>query len=84
MEGELQSPAYSGLSITGAITKWAPPNENPTAVYLSYVANHTGFDMTRLVGSLNSGELNTLGLAIQHFEGWTAGTVMPTSILENP
>ncbi len=38
-------------TLRAIITRWAPPVENDTAAYITYVAHHTGFDPDALLPS---------------------------------
>jgi hypothetical protein len=52
MQALFQAPVYSGLDVSQAITKWAPPSENNTTLYIQNVCTWAGCKPTDLVSSL--------------------------------
>jgi uncharacterized protein (TIGR02594 family) len=81
----LRTKAYQGLTIAGAIDRYAPPSDgNPTPGYQTFVARQTGLDIDREMSSLTSAELDKLVAAISIFEGWRAGTVRQLDSAEPP
>src|ERR1700710_140796 len=47
-----QCSAYSGLTISAALNKWAPPIENATNAYIGNVCTWTGLTAETLIGTL--------------------------------
>ena len=52
MRALFQAPAYAGLSVSAAIARYAPSNENDTAHYISMVCEWCGCAATDTVGPL--------------------------------
>ena len=44
---------YTGLSLSEAIYKWAPPSENDTERYVKFVAKKTGYDRNEYKVNVN-------------------------------
>lgn len=74
LEALITGPSYSLLSIYDAVARYAPPIENDTSAYRDSLANQTGLDRSRTIGSLSSSEINSVLAAIQRHEGWQEGT----------
>ena len=74
----LSTPAYQGLTIDGAVNRWAPPNENNTAAYQGIVQQQTGLPGNTPMSTLNAQQLQSVANAIRVVEGWTQGTVTYT------
>jgi hypothetical protein len=71
----LLRPTYQRLTVSQAIARWAPPNENDTANYQRWVQSVTGIDGQTRISTLNDGQLRSMGNAIRNIEGWDPGTV---------
>jgi hypothetical protein len=65
---------YQGLTLEQAIERFAPPSENPTDTYASYISQHVGIGLDTPVSSLTSEQMNNTMGCIDHFEGGTSGT----------
>ncbi|MCU1266971.1 MAG: repeat-associated core domain protein [Acidobacteria bacterium] len=74
----LSRPAYQRLTVSGAIARWAPPNENNTAAYQGWVQQVTGLPGNTQMTTLNAGQLQNMATAIRGIEGWTAGRLSYT------
>lgn len=81
-EGLLFGPSYSGLTIAGAVSKYAPPSENDTAKYISEVLKATGAAATDVVGQLNASQRKSMLDSMARVEGFKTGTVAPVSAAE--
>jgi hypothetical protein len=44
---------YTGLTLSEAIYKWAPPSENDTERYVKFVAKKTGYDRNEYKVNVN-------------------------------
>ena len=67
---------YSRLSITDAINRYAPPNENNTAAYINSVTKAVGVPDSTILGALDSGQRSTFLNAINKVEGFKEGKVL--------
>ena len=70
----LSSDSYQGLSIEDAMERYAPPSENDTDAYTSFITDNVGVDASTLMSDLTPDQLNSFANAIQTFEGNTPGT----------
>jgi hypothetical protein len=52
MTALLSGPVYAGLTISEAIAKWAPPNENDTLMYTALVCSWANCKPTDLLASV--------------------------------
>ena len=66
---------YSGLTIAQAITRYAPPSENDTAMYIRVAAAAAGVAPTTMMRDLNSGQRQALLAAMERVEGFRVGSV---------
>lgn len=66
---------YSGLTIAQAITRYAPPSENDTAMYIRVAAAAAGVAPTTMMRDLNSGQRQALLAAMERIEGFRVGSV---------
>jgi hypothetical protein len=66
---------YSGLTIAQAITRYAPPSENDTAMYIRVAAAAAGVSPSTLMRDLNSGQRQALLAAMERVEGFRVGNV---------
>jgi uncharacterized protein RhaS with RHS repeats len=73
--GLLQTRNYQSLTVAGAISRWAPSNENNTPAYQEAVEKATGLSGSRSMSSLSAAELQAVAAAIRQHEGWREGTV---------
>lgn len=72
----LQSESYIGLTIAGAISKYAPPVENDTNAYQRNITQMTGLNINTRMSELTDAELTRVANAIRRIEGWRVGTEM--------
>ena len=70
----LRGTTYFPLTISAAISRYAPPNENDTLNYERLIARLTGLDVTRKLSDLTSAEFSQVVRAIETIEGYVAGT----------
>jgi hypothetical protein len=70
----LNGPTYQALSVNDAIARYAPAFENNTSAYQAFVTNSLGASGSTTLSSLSQSQMQTLQSAIQHQEGYTAGT----------
>ncbi|HUC62505.1 MAG TPA: hypothetical protein VMF53_11160 [Alphaproteobacteria bacterium] len=75
LTSRLGSPEWSDKTLGQALHDWAPPNENDTARYIAAISARTGLSQNRTLGSMNAAQIDSVAQAIQHQEGWKAGTV---------
>jgi hypothetical protein len=66
---------YSGLTIAQAITRYAPPSENDTAMYIRVAASAAGVAPSTPMRDLNSGQRQALLAAMERVEGFRVGNV---------
>jgi hypothetical protein len=66
---------YSGLTIAQAITRYAPPSENDTAMYIRVAAAAAGVAPSTMMRDLNSGQRQALLAAMERIEGFRVGSV---------
>ncbi|HEX5278677.1 MAG TPA: hypothetical protein VFW28_01235 [Micropepsaceae bacterium] len=73
---DLKSPQYQAMTIGQAIRTWAPPNDNNTAAYQAFVSHALGLPIETPMNRLSPQQLDSMGRAIQHFEGQAQGTAL--------
>jgi hypothetical protein len=66
---------YSNLTIAQAITRYAPPSENDTAMYIRVAASAAGVAPSTPMKDLNSGQRQALLAAMERVEGFRVGNV---------
>ena len=66
---------YAGMTIAQAITRYAPPNENDTAMYIRTAAAAAGVSPNTLMGDLNAEQRQALLAAMERVEGFRVGRV---------
>jgi hypothetical protein len=66
---------YSGLTIAQAITRYAPPSENDTAMYIRVAAGAVGVSPSTPMKDLDSGQRQALLAAMERVEGFRVGNV---------
>lgn len=71
----LVSPGYKNETIGSFLNKYAPSSENDTGNYRNFLQRQTGLPGNLQLGGLNSGQLNSVGQAIQKMEGYNPGTI---------
>jgi hypothetical protein len=57
------------------MSAYAPPKDNNTAAYITFIKAQTGLDPNTKMSSLSSAQLATIVGAIQVYEGWTLGQI---------
>jgi uncharacterized protein (TIGR02594 family) len=70
-----ESSSYKNLSVSQAISKYAPPNENNTGNYINTVAAAAGVSPNTQMGSLNAEQRKALLAAMHKVEGFKEGKV---------
>ena len=70
----LKSDSYKNLTISQAISKYAPPHENDTASYNMNLQKLTGMHPTTKLSELSNAQIQHVARAIRRVEGWTRGT----------
>lgn len=73
----LQGSKYINLSISRAVSRYAPPKENDTERYKVLIARITGLDISRKISDLDAAELDRVVDAIQQIEGFAVGVEKP-------
>jgi hypothetical protein len=71
----LKSKNYANLSLSDAIKRYAPSNENDPKSYANQIMKSTGLDLSRPYASLSSAEQGKVLDAMRQIEGGRAGTV---------
>lgn len=67
--------SYKGLTISQAITRYAPPKENPTQSYINSVTKALGVSADTPMSSLSVAQQQTMLDAMQKVEGFRPGQV---------
>ncbi|MFT2211512.1 hypothetical protein ACLJYM_06455 [Rhizobium giardinii] len=67
------SPRYNTKTIEGAISKYAPPNENNTRSYINRVASALGLAPETPISALSPEQQGTMMDAMQRVEGFRVG-----------
>jgi hypothetical protein len=71
----LKSKNYANLSLSDAIKRYAPSNENDPKSYANQIMKSTGLDLSRPYASLSSAEQGKVLDAMRQIEGGRAGTI---------
>jgi hypothetical protein len=66
---------YSGLTIAGAINRYAPPSENDTGAYVNSVASSIGVGPDTPMAELNDSQKEVMLDAMERVEGFKTGSV---------
>jgi hypothetical protein len=66
---------YSGMNIAQAITRYAPPNENDTNMYIRTVSNAVRLSPTTPMNTLNPEQRRILLAAMERVEGFRVGRI---------
>lgn len=69
----LRSDSYQALTIEQAMERYAPPDENDTDAYTSFISDTVGVDPSTAMSDLTSDQLDAFASGIQTFEGNTPG-----------
>lgn len=70
-----QTTSYKYLTITQAISKYAPPNENPTASYIANVSRSVGVSPDTKLSDLNLTQQDKMLASMKQIEGFKVGKV---------
>lgn len=70
----LKSDKYNKLTISQAISKYAPPHENDTDHYNASLKRMTGLPVNTKLSALNDEQIMKVVKAIRIVEGWRTGT----------
>lgn len=68
------SNGYSGMTISQAINRYAPPSENNTSAYINSVSSAVGVSADTLMSTLNAQQRTAMLDAMQRVEGFAVGT----------
>jgi hypothetical protein len=75
LQGMLQGGTYGALTLDQAVARFAPPSENDTAAYQTFLRNKVGTPGTTRLDSLNAEKIQRMVNGIEQYEGWREGTV---------
>jgi len=70
-----ETASYKYLTIAQAISKYAPPNENPTATYIANVSRSVGVSPDTKLSDLNPAQQDKMLASMKQIEGWREGRV---------
>ncbi len=74
LDQNLQSYAKQGINtLSGVISKWAPPNENNTQAYIADAAKRLGIDPNQKIDLTNPAVRQAVGTAIMLHENGSSG-----------
>jgi hypothetical protein len=71
----LDTDVYQGLSVDGAVNRYAPPSENNTTAYQNNIRSMTGLPGSTKMSTLTAAQIRAVANAIQRIEGWQEGSV---------
>jgi hypothetical protein len=74
LQSLLSSDNYEGLTIEEAMERYAPPTENDTDAYTSFIADNVGVEASTPMSDLTAAQLASFAGAIETFEGGAPGT----------
>ena len=74
IETLLKSENYRHLTITNAITKYAPPHENNTTAYIDNVCRANGLNKDQKIRDLSDSLITKVAHTIRKLEGWREGS----------
>jgi len=66
----LDTSTYQNLTLDDAIARYAPPSQNNTAAYQTYVSNQLGVPGSTPLSSLSEPAMTRLGEWIANYEGF--------------
>ena len=79
LDSNLQSYGKSGVNtLSGVISKWAPPNSNNTAAYIAHAAKVTGLDPNQPIDLSNPYTRHQISAAIVQHENGAKSLYQPT------
>lgn len=70
----LRGPSYRSLTLEAAINRYAPPHENSTDKYVSFVSDDTGISSDAIIKNLPIAKVRQIANTIKKIEGWKPGT----------
>ncbi len=70
----LRGPSYRNRTLKDAINRYAPPHENNTAGYVSFVSEKTGVGAEEVLKDLTAAKIRAISRSIKQIEGWIPGT----------
>ncbi|MFT4793141.1 MAG: hypothetical protein ACJAVR_002599 [Paracoccaceae bacterium] len=73
IENLLRGKIFSKLTLEAAIDRYAPPVENDTNAYLTFLVKETGIAEGTVLGDLPVSEIRKLVAGISKMEGWIEG-----------
>ena len=73
----LKSPSYNVLTLEKGIHRYAPPSENNSGRYVSFVEVEANVPRGEVLGTLPAKTLRAIATAIQKMEGWQEGSERP-------
>lgn len=68
-----ETPAYSDKTLSAAISRYAPPNENDTAGYISAVEKNSGVSRNTVMSDMNTQQISAVVDAMIEHEGTNRG-----------
>lgn len=71
---------HAGKTIKQLMESYAPPSENDTEKYISFIENSSGLSRNTVVDKLSSSQRTSLLNALKAFEGTATGKVVNTNI----
>jgi hypothetical protein len=72
----LTTPKYQNMSLQQAMSKYAPPSENPTDTYVAFLTKQTGLSPTTPLSDFTPAQMSNFQKWITVFEGSKPGTVI--------
>jgi uncharacterized protein (TIGR02594 family) len=63
---------YNDDSIASAMNIYAPPSENDTEAYITWICTHTGFSRDRVLNTMSDSDLESMMSAMEKREGYYA------------
>jgi hypothetical protein len=73
----LKSATYQALTVREAIETYAPPNENDTTAYSTFVLGKLDVAATTRMSELTPAQIEDLASYIRQYEGWREGRIEP-------
>lgn len=84
LESLLDTYTYQQLTIEGAMERYAPPKENNTDAYVSFITERLGLNASTPMSDLKPEQLTSFAEAIDSYEGGKAGTTYQIGDPEAP
>ncbi|MFV0473918.1 MAG: hypothetical protein ACK5MQ_06880 [Pikeienuella sp.] len=79
IETLLRGPRYAPLTLEQGLNRYAPPSENQTSAYVTFVKKETGIKAGAILGDLPVAQIRKIVNAIRMMEGWTRGAEEPNA-----